>query len=267
MRAWTLGSGSRGNAILVECGSTRVLVDAGFPPRTLRRRMSAIGVAPESVSALVVTHEHIDHSRGVVAAHRKWHWPVYGSEGTLASIRGLAPEHRMTLRRGRPTAVGDMLIELVPVSHDAREPTAVLATHPSSGFRTGIAHDLGVSNAGLEQAFAHIDLLLVESNHDEGMLRAGPYPRFLQDRIAGGSGHLSNRQCAGLISALATPALRHLVLLHLSEANNVPRIAEQSATRALRSRGGTCAVEASPQDRPAGPFGTPRPPRQLSLAL
>lgn len=269
MKAWALGSGSRGNAILLESGGTRVLVDAGFPPRVLARRLATIHVPPESVEAVVVTHEHVDHARGVAAAQAKWGWRVFGSAGTLSGIGALDARRTAAVAPARACAIGALDIELVRVPHDAAEPTAVLATVRRTGFRAGCAHDLGSVSAALRHAFTGLDLLLLESNHDEAMLRRGPYPTFLQDRIASRTGHLSNRQSSGLARELAGPSLRALVLLHLSEVNNTPEHATRAAQTSLHgSRAGGAAVTAAAQDWVVGPFGDARSgARQLRLAL
>ena len=136
MRVWTLGSGSRGNAILLEDAGTRVLVDAGYPARMLAKRLATIAVAPESISAVVVTHEHGDHACGVRAAQARWGWHVFGSAGTLNGIRRLNPTRATAVRVGAAWSVGTCAFELVRVSHDAAAPTAVLATASATGFRT-----------------------------------------------------------------------------------------------------------------------------------
>ena len=268
MRAWTLGSGSKGNSILLESEGTRVLIDAGYSPRALKQRLAAVHVAPESISAVIVTHEHIDHMRGVRAAQRRWKWHVYGSAGTIGAIKELDESRTTSLRSSAPFTIGALQFELVRVPHDATAPTAVVATATSSGFRAGIAHDLGAVPEKLRIAFERLDLLLLESNHDEEMLRTGPYPAFLQARISGGSGHLSNRKSAAFTRELAGAQLRQLVLLHLSEANNTPEYAVHAAQAALRSAKVKCPVTAAPQDRAAGPFGDAKGGvRQLALAL
>lgn len=268
MRAWTLGSGSKGNSILLESDGTRVLIDAGYSPRALVQRLASAGVQPESISAVVVTHEHLDHVRGVSAAQRRWQWQVYGSAGTIAAIAELDERRCTALRSGAAFTIGALQFELVRVPHDASAPTAVVATATRTGFRTGIAHDLGAVPDALRTAFLRLDLLLLESNHDEEMLRTGPYPAFLQARISGGSGHLSNRQSAALSRELAGEQLRQLVLLHLSEVNNTPRHAVIAAEAALRGARARCPVAAAPQDRAAGPFGDAAGGvRQLALAL
>ena len=268
MRAWTLGSGSKGNAILLESDGTRVLIDAGYSPRALSQRLAGIGVHPESIAAVVVTHEHTDHVRGVSSAQRRWKWQVYGSAGTIAAIAELDVSRSTAVRSGTPFVIGALRLELVPVPHDASAPTAVVATAVCSGFRTGVAHDLGDVPDELRTAFARLDLLLLESNHDEEMLRTGPYPAFLRARISGGSGHLSNAKSASLSRELAGARLREMVLLHLSEVNNTPRRAVDAVRSVLRGARAGCAVTAAPQHRVAGPFGdTTGGVRQLALAL
>jgi phosphoribosyl 1,2-cyclic phosphodiesterase len=268
MRAWTLGSGSKGNAILLESDGTRVLIDAGYSPRELTRRLAGIGIRPESIDAVIVTHEHTDHMRGVSAAQRRWNWRVFGSAGTVAAIAGLDASRSTAVSPAAPFEIGALQLELVPVPHDAAAPTAIVATALRSGFRTGIAHDLGAAPDGLRAAFARLDLLLLESNHDAEMLRTGPYPAFLQARISGGSGHLSNAKSASLSSELAGAPLRELVLLHLSEVNNTPRRAVDAVTSGLRGARQSCRVTAAPQHRDAGPFGDASGGvRQLALAL
>ena len=269
MKAWTLGSGSRGNSVLLECDGTRVLIDAGYSPRALKQRLASAHVAPESISAVIVTHEHVDHARGVLAAQRRWRWRVCGSPGTLAAIEGLDEQRCTAAGPGAGFEIGALRFELVRVPHDASAPVSVVATAVRSGFRAGIAHDLGAVPDALRTAFARLDLLLLESNHDEGMLRSGPYPPFLQARISGGSGHLSNRKSAAFVRELASPQLRQLVLLHLSEVNNTPGHALAAARAALRAARVLCPAGTAPQDRVAGPFGDAAAAggRQLALAL
>jgi len=255
VRTWTLGSGSGGNAILLECASTRVLVDAGYAPRTLARRLATIGIAPESITAVIVTHEHVDHVRGIAAGQRKWGWQVFGTAGTLAGISGVDAQRMTAVVPGAPWDVGELVLECIRVPHDAAAPCAVIATHPCTGLRLGIAHDLGSVPDTLRSAFAGLDILMLESNHDQQMLRAGPYPSFLQQRIAGRNGHLSNAQSAALAGEVASARLQALVLLHLSEVNNTPRHALTAAKAALREAGVRCPVTPAPQDAVAGPFG------------
>ena len=266
MRVWTLGSGSKGNAILLEGSGTRVLVDCGYAPRTIAQRLAPFGIAPESIDAVVVTHEHIDHSKGIASAHKKFGWPVYGSVGTLTALRELPRGARQVLAPGATATIGNLDIVLLRVPHDAAEPTAVLATDRVTGFRTGIAHDLGEVPEPVAQTFERLDLALIESNHDEEMLRTGPYPGYLKDRVASRTGHLSNRQSGQWLARLWHPWLRGVVLLHLSETNNTPAVATTAARGVMRKCGSSLMPVAAPQMTAAGPFGLPVT-TQLALGL
>ena len=268
MRAWTIGSGSKGNAILLESGDTRLLIDAGYAARTLQRRLAEVQVAPESISAVVLTHEHIDHVRGVGVAQKRWGWHVYGSAGTLNGVRDLDRARATAVNGVEAFAIGDIDCTLQRVPHDAAAPTAVLATARASGFRVAVAHDLGMVPDALARALADVDLVMLESNHDEEMLRTGPYPAHLQRRIRAKTGHLSNRETGDVLAAHASVRWRDVVLLHLSETNNTPRHATSNAERALRTAACVRPVTAAPQGAPAGPFGAGRGGRlQFSLAI
>lgn len=268
MQLWVLGSGSRGNAIVIDAGHTRILVDAGFPPRTLAMRMRACRIPPESVRAVILTHEHTDHVRGAAKAASRWGWEMHASAGTIRSCRTLGAAH--AFRAGATVRIGGVSVQTIRISHDASDPVAVVAQDDRTGVRAAIAHDLGRANAELRRALDRIDVLLLESNHDEGMLRTGPYPPFLQARISGGRGHLSNH-AAGLVAREAAhAALRDLVLIHLSEPNNTPRTAHESMTTALRRTRFRGRLTPATQDAPCGPFGPPTAAprtRQLSLGI
>ena len=237
MRFCTLASGSKANATLVESGATRLLIDCGLGPRTLARRLAEAGVAPSSIDAVVVTHEHIDHMRGLAQGVAKWSWPVISTAGTLGGIAALPADRQLPTAYRTPRTVGECTVELVPVPHDSAEPAGVVITANRTGARIGIATDLGHVPDELGAAFERLDYLVFESNHDEVMLRTGPYPPFLQARIASTTGHLSNRQSAGLLTRVAHRGLRQVMLAHLSQQNNEPRLALEAATAVLRRSG------------------------------
>lgn len=271
MRVWMLGSGSAGNAVLVESGGTRILIDAGFPVRELAARLAAIGVSGESIESAIVTHEHTDHVRGVCAAARRWKWSVYASRGTIAGYPLLREACARPFAAGDALEVGDLTVQTVRTPHDGTEPVAVLATARSSGVRAGIVYDLGHVPASYRATFERLDILVLESNHDEGMLRAGPYPPVVQARIAGAYGHLSNRRSGLFARDCVHAGLAQLVLAHLSERCNQPGIALASmreAVRAARFRG---ALHAASQGAVCGPYTAGRSVRtasgQLSLEL
>lgn len=254
MRAWTLGSGSSGNALLLESGEHRILIDCGFGPRAIVTRLKAIGIAPESISALVLTHEHVDHAHGAERVQKKYRWPVYASAGTLGALREIEPRWRRPLADRSTTAIDGFTLEAISVPHDAAGPMAFAITATASGARVGVAHDLGAVPEALLDAFQRCDALCVEANHDVEMLRNGPYPRALQERIRGGRGHISNSVCGALVATLTGPALRAVTLLHLSEVNNTPGLAERAVADQVRRTGYRGPVQAAARRSPAPAF-------------
>ena len=229
-----LGSGSRGNAVVIECDGARILVDAGFPARTLASRLATVGVPPESIGALVLTHEHTDHISGACTAARRWGWTVYATAGTIAGTPGLGALRPIAIDTSEPLELDTMRVRCIRTPHDAAESIAVVVDAPSSGTRLGIAYDLGHVPAGVDAAMRQLDALIVEANHDDDMLRCGPYPPMVQARIAGSHGHLSNAAAARLARAVAHRGLRHVVLAHLSQNNNSPQVARGAVDTALR---------------------------------
>lgn len=256
MRLWLLGSGSRGNAIVIEHGSSCVLIDAGLGPRTLCSRLTGVGIAPQSILALVLTHEHLDHVRGARALARRFDWPVYATRGTHSRLAALRHCRREVIEPASPASVDGMTIEPWRISHDAAEPVALFITAHDTGERAVVAYDLGYVSSGLAEACTHVDIVVVESNHDEGMLRAGPYPPSVQARIAGPHGHLSNRAAGILIRHAATRRAKHVVLAHLSETNNSPEVALGTARRSLAGAAFGGTLIAASQDAVTGPVGT-----------
>ncbi|HET9010289.1 MAG TPA: MBL fold metallo-hydrolase [Gemmatimonadaceae bacterium] len=257
MRLWVLGSGSKGNAVLIECGETRVLVDAGFAPRELAGRLAAVGVAPQSIRACVITHEHTDHVKGACAGAAKWGWALHASEGTAEACPALLGADARTFEPGASLTIGDLELRTVPTPHDATAPVAIVATSSRSGARAGVCYDLGHASDPVKIAMRELDLLVLEANHDEAMLRAGPYPPSVQGRIAGRRGHLSNRAAARLARESASFNLKHVVLAHLSESCNEPALAERTVSDALTGTRFRGKVHVAPQHAAVGPF-TPR---------
>jgi phosphoribosyl 1,2-cyclic phosphodiesterase len=271
MRLWVLGSGSSGNAVLIETARSRILVDAGFAPRVLKRRLAVAGVAPESIEAVVVTHEHGDHVKGVAAAARKWGWTVVSTAGTRMMCPDWAELRTILTPRKSSVVVGDFHLETVPVSHDANEPIAVIVTSLGEGARAGIVYDLGHVGENVSRALDKLDILVIEANHDEGMLRAGPYPPSLQARIRGKVGHLSNRDAAQAASDSIHTGLNNIVLAHLSEKNNNPRTALGTVGDSLRRARFRGRLTAASQSSVTGPIsvaaGTTEFAAPIQLAL
>lgn len=240
MRMASLGSGSRGNATLVESDATCLLIDLGFSVKETVRRLTRLNRSPEDISAILVTHEHADHIGGVAQFARKFDIPVYMTPGTHSAMKsGNVP----TLKRvncHRQFRVGDINVEPVPVPHDAREPCQYLLS--CAGKRVGILTDLGHITPFVEMQYSRCDALLLECNHDPQMLIDGPYSWPLKKRVGGEHGHLSNDQAAGLLKTMELSSLQHLVLSHISQQNNLPELATQSLRPVLEDWGGTLHV-------------------------
>src|SRR5215212_6713903 len=162
MKLWILGSGSNGNSVLVETERSRILVDAGFSPRVLKQRLSRAGVAPDSIEAVVVTHEHTDHIKGVAAAARKWGWTIVSTAGTRMMCPNWAELPTVLTPRKSTVVIGDFHLETVPVSHDANEPIAVIVTSIDEGSRAGIVYDLGHLTETVSRALDKLDIMVIE---------------------------------------------------------------------------------------------------------
>jgi len=258
MQVWVLGSGSRGNAVVIESGGARILVDAGFQPHDLRARLHAVGVAPESIESVVVTHEHGDHVRGAAASASRFGWTVYATAGTIAAAPSLREAGATPIRAGDTVGIGGFGVTPVRASHDAAEPAVLVVTATASGARCGVAYDLGCVTAPVASALADLDLLLLEANHDELMLAHGPYPPSVRERISGRRGHLSNRVAGLTARGLVHRGLRHIVLAHLSETCNDPRTALRDVGTPLRATRFAGRLSVAPQERSVGPFAAGR---------
>jgi len=266
-----LGSGSGGNAVLMQSGETRILIDAGFGPRMMAKRMARISVDPRSIEAVVVTHEHIDHARGAAAGARKWGWTIHATAGTKGAWLPLSESDAQIKTAGTAFSIGEIDIVTVNTSHDATEPVAVIATGRSSGVRAAIVYDLGFMTDTVRRALEGVDILVIESNHDSAMLRNGPYPASLKRRIASREGHLSNRAAGIAAAECAHRGMSHVVLAHLSETNNTPQAATESMRDALRKTSFKGSIVASSQNRPSPTISADRHAAfgdiQLSLSL
>ena len=224
MRFASLGSGSRGNATLIEASSTRLLLDCGFAAREIEERLALLSAEPSTLDAILVTHEHQDHIRGVGALARRYRIPVWTTHGTCRSGRlGNLPRLELIHPHQSSFRIGGIQVQPYAVPHDAREP--VQFTFSSGRRRLGILTDAGTVTPHITGTLGCCDALLLECNHDTVMLEEGPYPPALQRRVGGELGHLSNRQAAGLLGQLDRGKLQHLVAAHLSQKNNRPELA------------------------------------------
>lgn len=220
MRFASLGSGSQGNALVVEAGDTRVLLDCGFSTRTTVARLGALGIAPEQLAGVLVTHEHGDHIAGVFKFARRYELPVFLTHGTYAAApRGKTPLPECRLIDSHtPFAIAGLEIHPFPVPHDAREPVQYAFSNGS--HRLGVLTDTGSITPHIVDVLRCCDALVLECNHDTEMLASSDYPVMLKRRISGRLGHLDNETAASLLRLLDTSRLQHVVAAHLSLQNN-----------------------------------------------
>ena len=236
MRFASLGSGSEGNSLLVECtvdGRTvRLLIDCGFGVREFKRRLARVGLAPADVDALLVTHEHSDHIGGASRVCASFDIPLYMTAGTALAGLGADPaDARCTVIDSHACfELNGVLVQPVPVPHDAREPVQFVIDDGAA--RLGVLTDLGRSTAHVVRSMSRLDAIVLECNHDEHMLEAGDYPYSLKRRIGGGFGHLNNRAASALLGAIDHSRLRTVVAAHLSRSNNRPELAREALARA-----------------------------------
>jgi phosphoribosyl 1,2-cyclic phosphodiesterase len=233
MRFASLGSGSQGNALVVECGATRVLLDCGFSARDTAVRLARLGLEPRDITAVVVTHEHSDHIAGAYKFARRCGIPVHLTHGTLNGFPGdLGDRPGLVMIDSHAIfSVGDVEIHPYPVPHDAREPVQFVFT--DGVRRLGVLTDSGSSTLHIEEMLSRCDALVLECNHDRAMLEGGNYTPQLKRRIASRFGHLDNEQAGALLSALDRSRLKHVVAAHLSQQNNRPEIARAALAAAM----------------------------------
>ena len=255
MKVAVLGSGSGGNALVIRTDNSTVLVDAGFGFPTLSRRAATIGFDIERVDSILLTHEHNDHVRGAAALARRVGCPVYGSPGTLAALSGtLEGASSRSLPEKGLVQIGPLDVVTCPTSHDAAQPLAFMLRERQTGATLGVAYDLGRPTAAILSLLADVTCLVLEANHDDHLLRTGPYPVIVRDRIAGPRGHLSNRAAADLAGDLVHRGLQTVVLAHLSERCNRAHLARETVGRALERSGFGGRLLVASQKRPLAFF-------------
>jgi phosphoribosyl 1,2-cyclic phosphodiesterase len=224
VRFTSLGSGSSGNGLVVESGSTRVMMDCGFSIAATKARLERVGLAPSQVTAILVTHEHDDHMGGVAAFAKKYAIPVYLTRGTAQWLPCDFPAvlaHYIDSHT--PFEVRELAVEPFPVPHDAREPVQYVFGDGAS--RLGVVTDLGTVTQHVVEKLSGCQALMIECNHDLDMLMNGPYPDGLKRRVSGKFGHLCNAQAGRLVGLLERSGLRHLIAAHLSQQNNKRELA------------------------------------------
>jgi len=240
-----LGSGSKGNALLVEAAGRRVLVDCGFSAREATRRMSDLDLAPDALDAVLVTHEHSDHAGGVVRLARRYALPVFSTHGTRTAIGDGDDIDWRLISAHEAFALGDLTVTPVAVPHDAREPVQFVLD--DGRHRFGLLTDLGHVTPHVIRSYAGCHALVLEANHDTAMLAAGPYPASLKQRVGGDFGHLNNVQSAEFLHAAETAGLERLIAAHISEKNNDALLARDTLADGIGWPGDR--VEVAVQDR------------------
>ncbi len=256
MKATILASGSKGNCVYIEGGNGALLIDAGLSAREIRRRLQAAGGNEEEVRAILVTHEHGDHLRGVDVLARRLDVPVVGTKGTLCAYQNSRRDSKnpavcTPCRCGEPLEIGDFSITAFQTYHDACDPCGFIVRE--NGLTFGCCTDTGIVPDALLSTLRRCDALVLESNHCPEMLKNGPYPAFLKKRIGSKRGHLSNAAAAECLKTLAD-GLHAVVLAHLSEVNNTPEKAGANALDGLGLFSDAVTLRIAGQHSPTNPI-------------
>lgn len=235
MRFASLGSGSEGNALVVECKQSRILLDCGFNLKHTLQRLNTLGLEAEHLSGILLTHEHDDHASGAFKLASKFNLPIWLTHGCFVMLnRNLPSQHNLQFNIIDPHhafRVDDIEVQPYPVPHDAREP--VQFTFSDGQHKLGVLTDTGSSTPHIENRLSACDALVLECNHDLDMLQNGPYPWTLKKRISSRLGHLDNNTAADLLSRLDNTKLQHLIAAHLSASNNTPALAQAALSQVL----------------------------------
>ncbi len=238
MKICSLFSGSSGNAIFVAAEKTKLLVEAGLSGKKIAEALCSIGESLSEISAILVSHEHIDHIKGAGVLSRKYNLPIYATAGTWEAMEMMIGPVRECNKKifssYAPFEIGDITVTPFPIPHDANEPVGY--SFSSAGKKVTIATDIGHISMDLLRNFEDSDLLLLESNHDLEMLRMGPYPWPLKQRIAGRHGHLSNVDAGKVVAYMAERGTKKFLLGHLSKQNNFPELAYQTVCSVLHEK-------------------------------
>ena len=254
MQLCPLFSGSSGNASLIRANNTTVLIDAGVSASAIEAELQKLHVHPGQIDAIVVTHEHIDHIRGIGALSRKYDLPVYANSGTWQAmgkmVGRIQPKNQRVFQSNGDFYIRDIGLYPYIISHDAAEPVGYCIT--CRGHKVSFLTDLGRFTNKLLEIIAGSDLVLVESNHDVEMLKSGPYPAALKRRISSDKGHLSNEDAAKAVVMLANTGVRGVILGHLSQQNNRETLALETVKKALSENGERMGVAVARRDGLSG---------------
>lgn len=252
---YSLASGSSGNCGLLALGGTYILIDLGVSVRRLTALLGGLGLTIDDLDAVLLTHEHIDHIKGMATFVKRHSVPLYTAIGTAEALLSKFPQANDQLRpfySGANFTIGNVKVYAFPTPHDAAESTGY--RFEADGMHVGYATDLGFVPTPVREALLGCSTVVLESNHDPEMLRTGPYPYALQQRVAGPRGHLSNPDCAKLAVELVQNGTSQLILAHLSDKNNTPGHARLETEAALRAAGLSCTILVAPKDEMEQPL-------------
>ncbi|NLB52676.1 MAG: MBL fold metallo-hydrolase [Syntrophomonadaceae bacterium] len=236
MQIHILASGSTGNAVFVQMGQTKVLIDAGISNRRIEKGLGELGIKVSDIDGILITHEHIDHVKGLEVLTRKYKVPVYTRCRTWKNMNCLdkiPPECIKEIENH--ISLGGLDIIPFNISHDAADPVGYCIYNKNR--KIVIATDFGMVTPAIEKALACADFIVLETNHDIDMLKNGPYPQFLKQRISSSKGHLSNRQAGQVLARIPLKAHTQVMLAHLSQQNNYPALAEETVKNILTHSG------------------------------
>jgi phosphoribosyl 1,2-cyclic phosphodiesterase len=235
MRFASLGSGSAGNALVVEVKQTRLMLDCGFSVKDTTSRLARLNLTPNDITGIVITHEHDDHAGGALKLAAKYRIPVWLTYGTLKMVTRYMPnKHDLQLNvidSHTAVAIADIEVQPYPVPHDAREPIQCVFTE--GNLKLGVLTDVGRGTPHIEDQLNGCNALMLECNHDANMLQNGPYGWTLKKRVGGDLGHLENLDAANLLSKLDNSKLQHIMAAHLSAKNNTPLLAKSALAKVL----------------------------------
>lgn len=237
MKICILGSGSSGNSIYVESGGFSLLVDAGLSRRDLQGRLSSLGLSLSGIRAILISHEHHDHIRGLEGLCKNHHIPVYANRSTAVTLieKGILDSAITFFKTGIPLTLGPCTVHPFSVPHDASDPVGFVIADGDA--RIGIVTDCGHSSATVRQMLRGCGVLVIEANHDQDLLDNGTRPVSLKERIRSDVGHLSNECAAQLLAEIASDALSDVFLAHLSQECNIPESARLMVERSVRAAG------------------------------
>lgn len=244
MKLCSIASGSSGNCIYISSDTTGLLVDVGISKRRIEEGLLDISVNPEELRGVLITHEHSDHIKGLGVMARRYGLPIYGTKGTINAIKRTASLGKIdeelyhTVQSDHPFWIGDMQIKPIATSHDAAEPVAY--KFQCEGKRAAVITDLGTYDDYIVENLQKLDLLLLEANHDVRMLQVGSYPYYLKQRILGKRGHLSNESSAQLLCQLIHDKMKHVLLGHLSQENNMEELAFETVRQEVEQLAREC---------------------------